>query len=109
MRNLNCSGRRNGIQVKSITEGRIELSVVTDEKGVNDASKSTEAGYRIRADREDAGIICKLLERRLPAAPENIKEIKSAVSLYKLYFEKTVPWWRGSKNIPGRRLNPPAN
>ena len=84
-------------QVKSITEGRIELSVVTGEKGVPDASKNTEAGYRIRADREDAGIICKLLERGLPAAPENIKEIKSAVSLLSFILKNSALVERGLK------------
>jgi hypothetical protein len=90
-------GEEMVFQVKSITEGRIELSVVTDEKGVNDASKSTEAGYRIRADREDAGIICKLLERGLPAAPENIKEIKSAVSLLSFILKNSALVERGLK------------
>ena len=62
MRNLNCCRRRNDFPGKSITEGRIELSVVTGEKGVPDASKNTEAGYRIRADREDAALYASFLK-----------------------------------------------
>jgi hypothetical protein len=91
-------------QVKSITEGRIELSVVTGEKGVPDASKNTEAGYRIRADREDAGIICKLLERGLPAAPENIKEVKSKLTLLTLILKNSALAAKGPPISQGEDL-----
>jgi hypothetical protein len=74
-------GEETVFQVKSIKEGRIELSVVTGERGEPDAIKSVEVGYRSRADHEDAGIIFKLLERGLPVTPENIKEIKRAAKL----------------------------
>lgn len=73
-------GEEMVFQVKSIKEGRIELSVVTGERGEPDAIKSVEVGYRSRADHEDADIILKLLERGLPVTPENIKEIKGAVT-----------------------------
>ncbi len=76
-------------QVKSVTEGRIELSAVTGERRVPDASESMEAGDQSRADREDAGIICKLLERGLPVTPDNIKEIKSTVSLLTLILKNS--------------------
>ena len=74
-------GEETVFQVKSITEGRIELSVVTGKKGAPDAAKSTGAGYLSRTDQEDADIITKLLERGLPVTLENINEIKRAVKL----------------------------
>jgi hypothetical protein len=76
-------------QVKSVTEGRIELSAVTGERGVPDASESVEVGNQGRADREDAGIICKLLERGLPVTPDIIKEIKSTISLLTLILKNS--------------------